>query len=132
MERTLAILFGSLASIGLVWFLRSRMQRSPRNFWVLMIHGVHSGPRINTAQMTNGQLLESGIRFFTLGLIFMCALCAEIILDKILFPHGESHGLIIVLTLLTLFFCSATFLGSLYLLLNWAFRRKSYVPPPTP
>jgi hypothetical protein len=132
MDRSIAIFRANVALIGLVWYLRSRAQKDPRKFWVLLLYGVQVGPRTDVAHMRKGELLESGIRFITWGLIFMSAFWANNILMAAIYAPNDPHGFFVVVMFLTTLFSGMGFLGGLYLLVRWLFRRSSYVPPSNP
>lgn len=132
MDRSLAIFLANIALIGVVWYLKSRAEKNPRQFWVFLLYGTQLGPRTDVAHMTKNQLLESGLRFITWGLIFMAAFWANgIIMAVIYAPHDPAGFFIVIMTIIILF-SSMGFVAGLYLIVRWFFRSSTYVPPSSP
>ena len=132
MERSVAVLIANLALLALVWYLRSRATKQPQRFWVYLLYGLQVGPRTDTKYMSKSELLDSGLRFITWGLIFSSAFWGIGVLGRLMYPIGELPSPFFLLWLCTALFSGMGVLGGLYLIVRWACRRTNYAPPPYP
>ncbi|MBX9605939.1 MAG: hypothetical protein K2Y51_06920 [Gammaproteobacteria bacterium] len=79
--------------------------------------------------MTKSELLQSGIRFITWGLIFLSLHLGNLILIGVIYGRDQPHGFFTTIMFLTALFSAMGFVGGSYLCIRGFFRRKTYVPP---